>query len=346
MTSLILGFAVPAFADDTKPVDKTVTKIEWKIDRVTAPESIAELRAMQDLMKATVEKVMPSTVGMFIGQSAGSGVIVSDDGLVLTAAHVIGKPNADIQFILPDGQRVYGKSLGLNRGWDSGMAKITSKPPKSAKWPGAKDGKWPAVEIGKSAELKPGQYVIALGHPGGPKPDRKPPVRLGQFLRSSRIGQSLTTDCTLVGGDSGGPLFDMAGKLIGIHSRIGLDLESNVHVPVEAFQKDWKDMLAEDRVNQDPPVVFGVKFDIDNDTNTVVEVRPESPAEAAGVMVGDRITRFNKVEIKRANDVYDLLFDLKVGDKVKIELIRGSETIKTEATLAKRPDTDKKPKRR
>lgn len=343
---LALGLIGPsiALADDTKPVSKTAATVEWKIDRVTPPETVDELRAMQSLLKTTVEKVTPATVGMFIGQSAGSGVIVSEDGLVLTAAHVIGKPDQPIQFVMPDGQRVFGKSLGLNRGWDSGMAKITGKPPKNAKWPGAADGKWPAVELGKSTDLKAGQYVIALGHPGGYKPDRKPPVRLGQFLRSSRIGQSLTTDCTLVGGDSGGPLFDMAGKLIGIHSRIGFDLESNVHIPIEAFRTDWKDMLSEDRVNQDPPVYFGVKFDYANDTPVVMEVRPDSPADQAGVQVGDRIIRFNKVEVKRANTVYEQLFDLKPGTKVAVELTRGEETIKLEATLAARKTEEKKPR--
>ena len=357
---LLFAFAFPAplahslAAGDQagdQPVVASKSAVTWDIARATAPDTLDELKAMQSLLKSTVDKVMPSTVGLLLGQGAGSGVIVSDDGLVLTAAHVIIKPYQDVRIVLWDGTFVRGKTLGMNTRFDSGMVQITSKPPKDAKWPGAAEGKWPAVEIGKSADLKKGQYVIALGHPGGPKPERKPPVRLGQYLKNGTsvfnrrgreeenekvINWHLITDSTLVGGDSGGPLFDMAGKLVGIHSRIGLDLETNIHVPMEEFKANWDKMVKSERVGQEPSVTFGVKFNEGDNTPEVLEVLPETPAEKAGLTVGDRVTKFNGKKVERANDVYELLFDLKPGTKVKVEYRRGEENIEAETTLMAR----------
>lgn len=342
LATLIASFtAAPAIAgtDDTKPVAATSTVV-WDIARTNAPDTLDELKAMQGLLKSTVEKVMPSTVGLLLPAkgSAGSGVIVSEDGLVLTAAHVIEKPNLPVKVVLMDGTMVDGRTLGINKRVDSGMIKITSKPPKNATWPGAKEGKWPAVDLGKADDLKKGQYVISLGHPGGPKQGRKPPVRLGQFLSKTISGPpALRSDCTLVGGDSGGPLFDMAGKLIGIHSRIGMDLETNMHVPIENFKTDWNDFVKENRVGQEPPVTFGVRFNEQDDLPEVLSIVPESPAEVAGLQVGDRVTKFDGKKVERSNDIYELLFDLKAGQKVKIEFRRGEERLSVETALTARP---------
>src|SRR5205807_1727365 len=88
-----------------------------------------------------------------------------------------------------------------------------------------------------SADLKKGQWVITVGHPGGFRPDRSPPVRLGRVIESTK--SLVRTDCTIVGGDSGGPLFDMTGKVVGIHSRIGAPLSANIHVPVDTYRDTW-----------------------------------------------------------------------------------------------------------
>src|SRR5205085_3383575 len=137
--------------------------------RDKVPESIEELKALQAAVKKVVEKSTPCTVGVMIGMGAGSGVIVSEDGLVLTAAHVSGEPNKDCTIILPDGTRVKGKTLGTNDKVDSGMIQITDK--------GPNNGKWPFIPVGKSTDLKKGQWLVALGHPGGWKRDRPPVAR-------------------------------------------------------------------------------------------------------------------------------------------------------------------------
>src|SRR5262249_55926981 len=240
----------------------------WPTTRTTEPEDAAELKALQERVNKVVEKCTPCTVGILIDAAAGSGVIVSDDGLVLTAAHVLaGEPNqftgeypaykvgGKCKIVLPDGKRVEAKTLGVNTDIDSGMLQITEKGPDG--------GKWPFLPMAKSADLKKGQWVVALGHPGGPKPDRPPSARLGRIENVTK--DIVRSNCTLVGGDSGGPLFDLDGNVVGIHSRIGFTLASNIHIPTEQFQKQW-DKLASGELfgkvakKAAPPPFLGVSF--------------------------------------------------------------------------------------
>lgn len=190
------------------------------------PESPEDLRAIEKQVQAVLHKVVPAVVGIRMGAGQGSGVIISKDGYVLTAGHVSGKPGSEAQVLLPDGRKVKARSLGRQTGVDSGLMKITEK------------GDWPHAEMGSSAEVRRGQWTVAIGHPGGFRPNRTPVVRVGRVLMANKF--FIRTDCTIVGGDSGGPLFDLAGRVIGIHSRIGLFITENVHVPVEVYHQGWE----------------------------------------------------------------------------------------------------------
>ena len=332
----LAGLASPLRADN---------KVTWDPVRTTSPETVDELKALQSRVKEVVAKVSPSTVGLLVGPGAGSGVIVSDDGLVLTAAHVIGKPGVSIRFVLSDGKIVKGKSLGLNSKIDSGMARITDKPPADAPWPGAKEGKWPAAELGsiirydpndKTKLLSKGQWVISLGHPGGPKMDRPPPVRVGRFENYSEKDNSLRSDCTLVGGDSGGPLFDLNGKLVGVHSRIGLFLEYNMHIPAEAFKDEWDKFVKGERTDKAGAVEVGLVLDEDEDAPTVTKVVEGGPADRAGFKVGDVITRFDGELIHATDDLAQILNGSEPGQRIDVEVLRGEKTVKLKITLGRK----------
>jgi S1-C subfamily serine protease len=193
------------------------------------PESIDDLKAMQQHVDKILAKVTPSIVCV---NGQGSGVIVSKDGYVLTAGHVIaGQAGRECTLTFADGKTVKAKALYTNSSADSGLIKINEE-----------DKEWPFVEMGHSADLKPGDWCIARGHPGGFKKGRDPVVRLGRITTPGAA--MLVHDCALVGGDSGGPLFDMNGKVIGIESRIDQSVETNMAVPVDVFRDGW-DQLAE-----------------------------------------------------------------------------------------------------
>ena len=325
-------FAVPSivvFLLASGPVVAADTR--WEVTRTSVPQTIEDLKALQTTVKAVVEKCSSATVGVIIGMGAGSGVIISEDGLVLTAAHVSGEPGRSCTIILPNGKRVKGKTLGTNEKLDSGMIQITDE--------GPNDGKWPYLKLGKSAGLKEGQWVVSLGHPGGWRRDRPPVARLGQIRDTQK--DLIRSNCTLVGGDSGGPLFDLEGNVVGIHSRIGYTLASNIHVPADAFRTDWDAMVKGEQVGKPvkPATAYlGVVFDQKSDSSKLDEVTEEGPAAEAGLRAGDVIVEFDGVEITTADEIREILRKKKPGDEVEVKVKRATRSVTLTVTLGKRDD--------
>jgi serine protease Do len=322
------------------PLRAETLKAAWDPGRTTSPETVDELRALQAKVKEVTSRGTPSTVALLVGPGAGSGVIVRPDGLVLTAGHVVGKPGRTIRFVLPDGKFVTGKTLGSDPKLDTGMARITDRPPSGATWPGAKEGKWPAVEIARGTELTKGQWVVALGHPGGPRKERPPVVRVGRFEVYLKNDHSLRSDCTLVGGDSGGPLFDLNGRLVGIHSRIGMFLESNMQVPTDLYQNEWDRLVKGEVIGKSSRAELGCAFDPEAKKPTVKRVDADGPADKAGFKPGDVITRFDGESVDAAADVALLLGGLNPGQNTTAVVKRESERLTLKITLGPLPKKD------
>jgi serine protease Do len=303
----------------------------------TVPESLKDLREIEQHVTKLVQKIIPCTVGLRIGASSGSGVIIDKEGHVLTAGHVSGKPGQDVTILLHDGKKLKGKTLGANRDFDSGLIKITDA------------GEWPFVEMASAEDLKKGHWCVAIGHPNGYQTGRDPVVRLGRVLEiNKRKGDDkvtfLRTDCALVGGDSGGPLFDMFGKVIGIHSRIGGRIDDNIHVPIATYRETW-DKLAQSEVWGEllfPPkkvagAYLGVRAASDAKEFKVTVLNPDSPAAKAGLRVDDIILSFDGKKIATAEDLDRLLRTKQPGNLVALEVRRGEEMLNMKVTLSKRP---------
>ena len=112
------------------------------------------------------------------------------------------------------------------------------------------DGVFPYVALDRGDTASLGDWVYALGHSGGFEKERGVGVRIGRLVRMA--DQTINSDCNLIGGDSGGPLFDMKGRLIGIHSRVGASLEQNMHVPLREFLNHWDGMLDKQFIGKGP----------------------------------------------------------------------------------------------
>jgi serine protease Do len=267
-----------------------------------------------------------------IGNSQGSGVIIDLDGHILTAGHVSGEANRDAVILLADGRRLKGKTLGANNGIDSGLVRITDKVD------------FPHVEMANSAQLKKGQWCLALGHPGGFKQGRDPVVRMGRLLAITE--QTLTTDCALVGGDSGGPLFDMHGRVIGIHSRIGGKVSSNVHVPIDTYRDTWVRLAAAEVWGGGIPFFsftkpaepyLGVRAALDKAVVKIEAVTPNSPAEKAGLKINDTILKIDNHKVTAVEDVGKALKARVPGAHIVVHVQRGNETVAVNVVLGKRP---------
>jgi len=292
--------------------------------RKAKPESLDDLKAIERQVKKIVPRVAPAVVAVQIGGSTGSGVVLTRDGIVLTAAHVCDEPNRDVRFTFPDGKSARGKTLGTNHEVDAGMMQITS------------DGPWPHVEMGSLDEARLGDWVLTLGHPGGFDPHRPSVVRLGRIIRLS--SDALQTDCTLSAGDSGGPLFDMRGRVIAIHSRISESTAENFHVPIQAYRDSWDRLVKGENWGDERPSPrpwLGVRGADHPAGCELVVVEENAPADKAGLKVGDIVRTINAREVKDYSGFRRLLAEAKPGDELKLELQRGEQemlvTVKVEA---------------
>lgn len=286
------------------------TSLQRLLERGGTPSSIEDLRAMEEQQAKVAALASSCTVSVQIGPAQGCGVIITESGYILTAAHVAMRPRKIALVTLSDGRVVRAKTLGMNRGVDAGLMKI--EPNQN------NDRPWPHASLGTSKDLVAGMWCIATGHPGGYNGDRGTVTRVGRVLRV-REG-AIETDCALIGGDSGGPLFDLSGRLIAVHSRIGNDVTENLHVPVDYYGSSWDRMRMNEAWGFLPGFrpVLGVTGR-PQDSRAIVEiVRPGSPAQDAGIREGDVIEQFGDVVVGDFESLKDAVADTMPGERVQV----------------------------
>jgi serine protease Do len=282
-----------------------------------APEDRKDLLAIQTTLQKALPHARAATVGIELDEGSGSGVIVSADGIVLTAAHVSAGVKKKLTVVLEDGTRLPAETLGLVADTDAAMIRISTP------------GNYPFVEIDRDASTRLGDWVFALGHSGGFDEKRGPVVRLARLIRIA--GSTLQSDCILIGGDSGGPLFDLNGRLIAIHSRVGLNLQGNMHVPMSEFLENWDGLLKGEFIGEGPFATLPVKgsgvLGLATETRPegglrVTKVAKDSPAETAGIREGEILLQLNGTPLTSHDDLQARLKELCAGDEVTLELQR------------------------
>jgi len=266
----------------------------WSVVSFYPAFALAQQSPLQQLtqIEASIQRVakqnMDACVAIFDGSGIGSGVIVSPDGLVLTAGHVMSTDLPEYEVYLANGKSAMARRLGRNLDVDSGMIQL-------------RGNNWPHVKLGSSDAMKRGDWVVSLGHSGGFELGRKPPVRSGRLLEVK--GHQLITDAVLIGGDSGGPLFNLDGELVGIHSSIGDAVSQNRHARIEEFEQDWDRLKGGESWGKLPELVakeipvgkakLGVTLDLKADRAKINFVKRGSPAARIGLRPNDVVIQFD-----------------------------------------------------
>ena len=290
------------------------------VNDLKAPENRKDLEAIQQALGNALPKARAATVCIEIKDGSGTGVIVSPDGLILTAAHVATGVKQKVTVILEDGTRLKAETLGLVADKDAAMIRITEQ------------GTYPFVEMDRAETTKLADWVFALGHSGGFDKERGSVVRLGRLVRIA--SSTFQSDCMLIGGDSGGPLFDLTGKLVGIHSRVGQQMQVNMHVPMTEFITNWEGMLKVEFIGEGPYAEKPVKGN--GFLGLATEARPKgglrvtkvgskSPAQEAGIKAGDTLLKLNGVALEKREQMQELLKELSAGDEVTLDTERDGK---------------------
>ncbi|WP_158542207.1 trypsin-like peptidase domain-containing protein [Pedobacter chinensis] len=221
----------------------TILILAFLCSKVFAQDKV--IRKIETIVSAAVKKAYPASVriwGFDVQQNQRtsgqfSGVVVSADGYILTAAHTI-QPGKNYKVFFPDGRECIAMALGKieNRETpgipDVGMMKITDS------------GTWPFAEMGYSASLIKNEPCISISYPESLN-QTLPTLRLGNVAEVKNEYGFIRSTCKMEPGDSGGPLFDYYGRVIGLHSAIDVSEEMNFEIPVDLYRRYWTALNSE-----------------------------------------------------------------------------------------------------
>jgi serine protease Do len=269
----------------------------------------------------------------------GSGFIISSDGYILTNAHVVADFD-DVTVKLADSKREFkAKVIGVDKRTDVALIKVDAKD-------------LPTVTLGTSAKLEPGQWVAAIGSPFGFANTITAGIvsATGRSLPDETYVPFIQTDVAVNPGNSGGPLINLKGEVVGInsliYSRTGGYMGVSFAIPIEVALDVAKQLQASGKVTRGRLGV-GVQpltkelarsFKLDAASGAVVTaVEPGSPAAKAGVKVGDIILSYQGKAIEEPSELPRLVAATKPGEKAQLEVWRAGKRERLAVTVGEIP---------
>jgi len=268
----------------------------------------------------------------------GSGFIVRSDGYVLTNNHVI-EGAKEIVVTLADGRKFNGKTMGRDPRNDLAIVKIDAKD-------------LPAVQLGDSDKIRPGDFAIAIGNPYGLQHTVTAGIISG-LARSldgdpKEPGIYIQTDAAINRGNSGGPLIDIEGRVVGINTAIIPQAQGlGFAIPVNVAKSVMDDLISGKKIvypwigvqlqNLTPELAeyFGVR---EKYGAVVAYVYPNSPAEKAGLQEGDIILRIGNAQVTNITKLQEEVRNRKAGDKAVLQVWRNNSYMLITVTLGEMPD--------
>jgi len=271
-------------------------------------------------------------------QSSGSGFIVSDDGYIVTNAHVIDSA-ANIVVKLKDRRELDAKVIGVDESSDIALLKVEAKG-------------LPAVTMGDSSELRVGQWVVAIGAPFGLDHSASQGIvsALARSLqqRNTTYVPFIQTDVAVNPGNSGGPLFDLNGNVVGVNSMIysrsggyqgiSFSIPANTVKNVIAQLKE-KGFVSRGKLGvhiQNVDQELADSFNLPGPTGALVsQIEKDSAADKAGFQRGDVIITYGKTPVYTSADLPPLVGNTEIGKKVSVTIIRAGKEKKLDVVVGK-----------
>ena len=364
LTSLIIGmvggvFGIAILSSDNGALAKKIgiSKISiptTKTEKLIIEESNGIIDATSKVSPAVVSILTKQTYQDVFGRSyeasgAGTGFIITNDGLIITNKHVVSDTNTQYTVVTADGKSYDAQVKSVDPYNDLAVVKIDAK-------------NLPVVELGDSNQLQVGQWVVAVGNALGRYQNS---VTVGvisaknrQVQASDSSGQNseqldglLQTDAAVNPGNSGGPLVNLAGQVIGINTAVAAGAQGvGFAIPINAAKKAIDSIketgkiirpyigvryiaITKDIAEQNKlPVDYGVLIVRGNNYGQVAVV-PSSPADKAGLAENDIILEVNGERIDANNSLITLIQQYNVGDKIDLKIMSGGKEKTVSITL-------------
>lgn len=284
--------------------------------------------------------------------SSGSGFFVSGDGLVITNKHVVADIEAEYTVIMNDGRKIGAKILARDPLQDIAILKV--------------DGdKYNFIPLGDSDKLKIGQSVIAIGNALGEFQNtvskgiisglHRDVIASGGLAGTEELQELIQTDAAINQGNSGGPLLDLSGRVIGINTAMAQGAENvGFALPINIAKRDIEDARQYGEIKYP---YFGIRYQamtsaikeekkLSFDYGLVLVKGPagepailkNSPAEKAGLKEGDIIMEYNGTKILKAGAFAFLLSSSRIGDKINLKIWRDGKEMNVNIILEERPE--------
>src|SRR5437762_2740428 len=332
------------------------------------PKQVASLEALNRERRALVSSVIPSVVAVktskkinirreygldpfefffrnqrqfrnpndeaLVQNALGSGVIVTNEGHVITNNHVVDQVD-EIEVQLSDGRTKKARLVGADSQVDLAVLKIDD--------PGVKP-----LKLADSDTVQAGDFVLAIGNPFGFEETVTEGIisSKGRPNRTDAFGDLLQTDAAINPGNSGGPLINLRGEVIGINtaiiSRSGGSQGIGFAIPSNTIRTALESLLKQGRIIRG---YLGIQTralqpgesGTDTDGVTVADVLAGSPAAQAGVQPGDLIRKFDGREVKNFTALRTLVAQTQLNKQVELEILRDGKPLKVKAQIKEQP---------
>jgi len=269
-----------------------------------------------------------------VQNSLGSGVIVTNEGHIITNNHVVDQVD-EIEVQLSDGQTKKARVVGADEQVDLAVLKIDN--------PGVKP-----LKLADSDTVQPGDFVLAIGNPFGFEETVTEGIisSKGRPNRSDFFGELLQTDAAINPGNSGGPLINLRGEVIGINTAIasttGGSQGVGFAIPSNTVRNALESLLKQGRIIRG---YLGIQTralqpgedGADTEGVTVAEVMAGSPAAQAGVQPGDVVRKFDGHEVKNFSALRTLVAQTQLNKQVELEIVRDGKPLKVKAQIKEQP---------
>ena len=295
----------------------------------------ASLTTLSDALAGVAETAGPAVVRVSGGRRPSSGVVWSADGVILTTEHAVRRDD-DIVVTLSDGRELAATLVGRDPGTDLALLRVQA-------------GGLPVPGWRETEGLKVGQVVLALGRPG-----RTIRARLGilsavgqewRVPGGGRIDRYVEPDIEPAFGFSGGPLLDAEGRAIGLNTA-GLRRGLVLTIPTATLRRVAGDLLAHGRVRrgylgiaaQTVPVPAALEQAVNQRAGLLVHaVEQGSPAERAGMLIGDLVFSIGGRPVYRADELMGLLTEDRIGATESVRFVRAGKVQEVQVTIGDRP---------